>query len=306
MPLSQIERIARLALLTGESFELSDYFTSQKQDQNGHIATLRVLDASLRPARLGLAPALGERNQQTLVRQLEKLGVDRIEIGQSNGHAHTGQSLAMLSAMLEHALPCVVSELDEHAVLRAAELFAGRKHGVIRLHAPVEALHGSGSVTLRRCIQLVCHLGLQTELLIPAQEGWSDEQQDGLRRVVSLGITTLTLHDAGQHWIPEQWARAIRMARQALPAHAEVCWGACCHDGHGLGTANTLAAIRAGANQVETTFVGEHATSINQLQATLEAHVSLYRVRSELRGCFTRHKQPDCVTDWRQPAHGHP
>lgn len=74
MPLSQIERIARLALLTGESFELSDYFTSQKQDQNGHITTLRVLDASLRPARLGLAPALGERNQQTLVRQLEKLG----------------------------------------------------------------------------------------------------------------------------------------------------------------------------------------------------------------------------------------
>ena|GEM_PF-1114689 len=283
MPFSQIKRIARLASLAGKSFELSDYFANQDQDQNSHTATLRVLDASLRPAHLGLAPALGERNQQTLVRQLEKLGVDRIEIGQSSGHAQIGKTLATLSAVLEHALPCVVSELDEHAVLRAAELFSGRKHGVIRLHVPVEALHGPGGITLRRCIQLVCHLGLQTELLIPAQEGWSDEQQDGLRRVISLGVTTLTLHDAGQHWIPEQWARVIRMARQALPAHSEVCWGACCHDGYGLGTANTLAAIRAGANQVETTFVGEHAASINQLQATLEAHISLYRVRSDLR-----------------------
>ena len=78
------------------------------------------------------------------MRQLEKLGVDRIEIGQSSGHAQIGKTLATLSAVLEHALPCVVSELDEHAVLRAAELFSGRKHGVIRLHVPVEALHGSG------------------------------------------------------------------------------------------------------------------------------------------------------------------
>ncbi len=283
MPLSQIKRIARLAWLAGKSFELSDYFANQVQDQNGHIGTLHVLDASLRPSHLGLAPALGERNQQTLIRQLEKLGVNRIEIGQINGNARTGQTLATLSAMLEHALPCVVSPLDEHAVLRASELFSGRKRGVIRLHVPVDALHGPDEVTLRRCIQLVCHLGLQTELLIPAQESWSEEQQDGLCRVTSLGVSTLTLHDAGQHWIPEQWARAIRTARQALPAHAEVCWGACCHDGHGLATANTLAAIRAGANQVETTFVGEHATSINPLQATLEAHMSFYRVRSDLR-----------------------
>ena len=109
-----------------------------------------------------------------------------------------------------------------------------------------------------------------------------------LDAVVEEGATTLNIPDTVGYSMPEEFGDLIRGIRQRVGQDGRVVISAHCHNDLGLAVANSLAAVAAGARQVECTIngIGERAGN-----ASLEEIAMAMRVRtgplslSDRRGC---------------------
>jgi 2-isopropylmalate synthase len=107
-------------------------------------------------------------------------------------------------------------------------------------------------------------------------------EPDFLRRVldavVDAGATTLNIPDTVGYTVPTEFAELISMIRGRVRGVERVTISAHCHNDLGMAVANALAAVAAGARQVECTIngIGERAGN-----ASLEEIVMAMRVRPD-------------------------
>jgi 2-isopropylmalate synthase len=99
-----------------------------------------------------------------------------------------------------------------------------------------------------------------------------------LEAVIEAGATTLNIPDTVGYSIPAEFGELITNIRKRVRGIEKVTISAHCHDDLGLAVANTLAAVAAGARQVECTIngIGERAGN-----ASLEEIVMALRVRPD-------------------------
>jgi 2-isopropylmalate synthase len=78
---------------------------------------------------------------------------------------------------------------------------------------------------------------------------------------VAAGATVINIPDTVGYTVPEEYAATFRMLRERVPGIENVTLSAHCHDDLGMAVANSLAAVNAGARQVECTIngIGERA-----------------------------------------------
>lgn len=95
--------------------------------------------------------------------------------------------------------------------------------------------------------------------------------------VVAAGATTVNLPDTVGYTIPREYAEIIGRVARLLDGRAIV--SVHCHNDLGLAVANSIAAVEAGARQIECTIngIGERAGN-----AALEEVVMILKVRSEI------------------------
>jgi 2-isopropylmalate synthase len=107
-----------------------------------------------------------------------------------------------------------------------------------------------------------------------------------VRTAIEAGATTINMPDTVGYTTPEEYGQMFREVRERIPAvDAEgIILSSHCHDDLGLAAANSLAAIQAGARQVECTIngIGERAGN-----AALEEIAAALHVRAERYGVDT-------------------
>ena len=99
-----------------------------------------------------------------------------------------------------------------------------------------------------------------------------------LEAVVEAGATTLNIPDTVGYTVPAEFGDLITTIRQRVKGIENVTISAHCHNDLGMAVANALAAVSAGARQVECTIngIGERAGN-----ASLEEIVMAMRVRPD-------------------------
>ena len=102
--------------------------------------------------------------------------------------------------------------------------------------------------------------------------------------VIEAGATTINIPDTVGYSIPSAWYDRIRTIINSVPNGDKVVWSSHCHNDLGMAVANSLAAIQAGARQIECTIngLGERAGN-----ASLEEIVMALKVRHDLFGLET-------------------
>ncbi|MGB9825841.1 MAG: 2-isopropylmalate synthase, partial [Desulfofundulus sp.] len=105
-----------------------------------------------------------------------------------------------------------------------------------------------------------------------------------LEAAIAAGATVVNIPDTVGYATPEEFARFIRDIRQRVPGIEKVVLSVHCHDDLGLAVANSLAAVMAGADQVEGAIngIGERAGN-----AALEEVVMALYTRRDQFGCET-------------------
>ena len=108
-------------------------------------------------------------------------------------------------------------------------------------------------------------------------------EHDYLCRVVEIairaGATTINIPDTVGYTVPRESADLIRMLLERVPGADTITFATHCHNDLGMATANALAAVEAGARQIECTIngLGERAGN-----TALEEVVMALKVRNDI------------------------
>ena len=108
-------------------------------------------------------------------------------------------------------------------------------------------------------------------------------EHDYLCRVVEIaikaGATTINIPDTVGYTAPRESAALIRMLLERVPGADSIIFATHCHNDLGMATANSLAAVEAGARQIECTIngLGERAGN-----TALEEVVMALKVRNDI------------------------
>jgi len=230
-----------------------------------------------------------------IARQLERLKVDVIEAGfaaSSNGDFDCVQAIANT---IKDSTVCSLARANENDIRRAGEAIQPANSGRIHTFIATSPIHMEKKLRMtpdQVVEQAVRAIGWAREYTSDVEFSAEDAGRSELDflvgifdEVIKAGATTINVPDTVGYNIPGQYAETMRQLIERVPNADKVVWSVHCHNDLGLGVANSLAAVLAGARQVECTIngLGERAGN-----AALEEIVMAVRTRSDVFPVETR------------------
>ncbi len=108
-----------------------------------------------------------------------------------------------------------------------------------------------------------------------------------LEAVIDAGAGTINIPDTVGYAIPEEWFLRIMKIREKVKNSAKAVLSVHCHNDLGQAVANSLAAIRAGARQIECTIngIGERAgnASLEEIVMALKTRRDFFETDTQVR-----------------------
>ncbi len=223
-----------------------------------------------------------------MARQLESLGVDVIEAGFPIASDGDFDSVAAVARECRDATIAGLARTVEADIVRAGDALRGAKRSRIHTFVATSDIHlefklkKTRSEVLemtRKAVRLAS--GLADEVEFSAEDATRSDIDficEVFAAAVDEGATVLNVPDTVGYTLPTEYASLISTVKQRVVGHRPVTISVHCHNDLGLAVANSLAAIGAGARQVECTIngIGERAGN-----ASLEEVVMACAVRSD-------------------------
>uniref|UniRef100_A0A832A746 2-isopropylmalate synthase n=1 Tax=Desulfacinum infernum TaxID=35837 RepID=A0A832A746_9BACT len=255
-----------------------------------------VFDTTLRDGEQVPGAKLNRRQKLEIAEQLARLGVDVIEAGfpcSSPEDLKAVQTVAEqvkgpVIAGLARAVPADI-DIAWEAVKKAERPRIHVFLGSSDIHLQ-KKLRRDRESALQQAVDAVKYAKKYCEDVEYSTEDASRSDFDYLCRVIEAcikaGATVINVPDTVGYAIPEQYGELIRNLRERVPALDKVILSVHCHNDLGLAVANSLAAIRNGAQQVECTIngVGERAgnASLEEIVMALRTRESFYDAHTDI------------------------
>jgi 2-isopropylmalate synthase len=245
-----------------------------------------IFDTTLRDGEQAPGNSLSPEEKLRLARQLDTLGVDIIEAGFPAASEEDYRSVREIAAEIRRPVIAALARCHDRDIDLAGEALSGAEHRRLHVFISTSDLHirdklrSTRDGVLRLARAAVRQARRYTDDVEFSAEDASRTDLDFLCRVVEAvieeGATTVNLPDTVGYATPSEYATLFRTVRERVSGCDRVRLSAHCHDDLGLAVANSLAAIEAGATQVECTVngIGERAGN-----AALEEIVMASRVR---------------------------
>jgi 2-isopropylmalate synthase len=249
-------------------------------------ARVRIFDTTLRDGEQAPGFSMTPSEKVRMAEQLESLGTDIIEAGFPISSEGDFEAVKAVAATVRHASVAGLARATLGDIDRAWEALSGAVRPRIHVFLATSDLHLEHKLRIDRatCLarvrQAVEHARQHTSDVEFSAEDATRSDLDFLCDVaevaVAAGATTLNLPDTVGYALPADITRMFTHVRARVGD--EVILSTHCHNDLGLAVANSLAAIEAGARQVECTIngIGERAGN-----ASLEEVVMALQVRRE-------------------------
>jgi len=257
-----------------------------------------IFDTTLRDGEQAPGNAMTPDSKLRLARQLDALGVDVIEAGFPAASQGDLRGVRDIAEAVRRPVIAALARCHERDIDLAAEALQPAQHKRIHVFIATSDIHLEHKLKIDReaCIararaSVRRARGHAADVEFSAEDATRTDT-DFLCRVVAAaiaeGATTINLPDTVGYTTPAEYAALFRTVRERVPETRDIVLSAHCHDDLGLAVANSLAAIEAGAGQVECTIngIGERAGN-----AALEEIVMAARVRPQVIS-FQSHVNP--------------
>jgi len=261
---------------------------NSKQTSDSDVERVMIFDTTLRDGEQspGCSMNLAEKLQVATV--LEEMGVDIVEAGfpiASNGDF---EAVSAVAKRLKTAGVAGLARATKKDIDRAWEAVKVAKRPRIHTFISTSPLHMKHKLRMEPAAvhQAVVDSVSYARNLCDDVE-WSPE--DGTRTdkdflcrcvesAIKAGASTVNIPDTVGYTVPEEFFALIEMLRKRVPNIDKAVISVHCHNDLGLAVANSLAAVRAGARQVECTIngIGERAGN-----AAMEEVVMALRTRPD-------------------------
>jgi 2-isopropylmalate synthase len=249
---------------------------------------IEFFDTTLRDGEQSPGCSMTPTEKLRMARALEALGLNVIEAGFAI--ASKGDETAIRSISREVRGPCITSMAractqDIEAAARALEPAHRARIHIVLASSDLHLQHKlriSRSEALSRAAAAVRLARTYVdEVEFSPEDATRSETQflcEMVSTVIDAGATVINLPDTVGYSLPAEYASLFSTVRERVPQCSSVLLSAHCHNDLGLAVANTLAALCAGAQQVECTVngIGERAGN-----AALEEMMAVLAVRKD-------------------------
>ena len=249
---------------------------------------IHIFDTTLRDGEQSPGIALQPDEKAAIAEQLERLGVDVIEAGFPGASPGDFEGVRAVAAAVRRPTVAALARTVQADLDAAAEALAGA--GRSRIHvflatSPIHMEHKLGLEPAEVLAQARWAVGYAAERADEVEFSAEDATRSDpefvarvCRVAIGAGATVVNLPDTVGYALPHQYATFLADVRRRCPELRRVTLSAHCHDDLGLAVANSLAAVHAGADQVECTVngLGERAGN-----ASLEEIVMALKVRGD-------------------------
>jgi 2-isopropylmalate synthase len=251
-------------------------------------ARITVFDTTLRDGEQSPGCSMNQQEKLRLAHQLDRLGVDVIEAGFPIASDGDFESVRAIASVVRRPIIAGLARACRPDIERAWEALQHAERPRIHVFLATSDIHLQYKLRITRdqCVE-------QARDAIRFAKSFCDDvefsPEDATRTepeflcrvldaVVEAGATTLNIPDTVGYTIPSEFGALITTIRQRVKGIENVIISAHCHNDLGMAVANALAAVSAGARQVECTIngIGERAGN-----ASLEEIVMAMRVRPD-------------------------
>jgi len=265
---------------------------AHNENDNDYV---RIFDTTLRDGEQSPGCTMNVEEKIALARQLERLNVDIIEAGFAVSSPGDFESVNRVAQALTEPIVLSLSRTQEGDVDSALRAVDKAKHPGIHIFIATSEIHLKYKLNMNRedvldaatwaVTRAKKHLDyIEFSCEDASRSDW-DYMVDVCSEVIRAGATVINLPDTTGHAIPEEFGRMFAYMREKVPGADKVIWSAHCHNDLGLAVANSLAAVRNGARQIECTIngIGERAGN-----CSLEEVVMAMKTRHDLMGVGSR------------------
>ncbi len=250
-----------------------------------------IFDTTLRDGEQSPGISLGVREKLEIAEQLERLKVDVIEAGFPATSQGDFEAVREIARKVREPVICALARALPDDIDRAWEAIKDAENPRIHTFISTSDIHLEHQLKKSR--------GEVKELAVAAvrrAKGYTSDVEfspmdatrsdidylcEVLEAVIKEGATVVNIPDTVGYAIPDEFGELIHTLMERVPGIEDVLVSVHCHNDLGLAVANSIAALKAGARQVECAIngLGERAGN-----ASSEEIIMALKVRRDLFG----------------------
>src|ERR1700746_2911141 len=247
-----------------------------------------VFDTTLRDGEQSPGCSMNVHEKLLMARQLDRLGVDVIEAGFPIASDGDFEAVQAIAAAVRRPVIAGLARACPPDIERAWQALKHAAHPRIHVFLATSDIHLKYKLRISRqqCLEQA-HDAVRRAKSFCNDVEFSPEDATRtdpeflcqvLEAVIEAGATTLNIPDTVGYTVPSEFGELIATIRRRVKGIENVTISAHCHNDLGMAVANTMAAVAAGARQVECTINGIGGRAGN---ASLEEIVMALRVRPD-------------------------
>jgi len=268
-----------------------------------------IFDTTLRDGEQSPGASMNLAEKIEVAQALVDLGVDVIEAGFPIASVGDFQAVNEIAKNVRGSTICGLARCNDKDIDRAWEALKHAQDARIHVFLATSAIHREFKLKMtpeeiiERAVAGVKRAVGYCDNVEFSPEDAARTEPDFLCRVVeqaiAAGATTVNIPDTVGYATPRHFAEVIGTLKNRVPNIDKAVISVHCHNDLGLAVANSLAAVEAGAGQIECTVngIGERAGN-----CSLEEVVMAMRTRADFYNADTRINTPRLVPTSRLVA----
>ncbi|MEM9140272.1 MAG: 2-isopropylmalate synthase, partial [Pseudomonadota bacterium] len=256
---------------------------------------VKIFDTTMRDGEQSPGASMTLNEKLQIAELLDQMGVDIIEAGFPIASEGDFEAVTEVSKIVENAMVCGLARSPLGDIDRAYGAVQHAKKPRIHTFIACSDLHMEYKLQMTRdqvLAEIERSVSHAKSMGVDVQ--WSPEDATrtdrdflvtAVQTAIEAGATTINIPDTVGYTAPGESAEIIRMLKERVEGVENATISTHCHNDLGMATANSLAAVLAGARQIECTIngLGERAGN-----TALEEVVMAMRVRNDIMPYATK------------------
>lgn len=257
---------------------------------------IKIFDTTLRDGEQSAGINLNVDEKLQIARQLARLKVDVIEAGFAVVSPGDFAGVQAIAREIKDVTVCSLARAVKGDIDRAWEALKEAENPLIHTFIATSDIHMKYKLNkdpdqvVAMAVAAVKHAKSLCPNVEFSAEDATRSDRDFLCRifgeVIKAGATVINVPDTVGYIIPSEFAELIRYLKENTPGIERVSLSVHCHNDLGMATANSLAAIESGADQIECTIngLGERAgnTALEEVVMAIKTRTENFKAQTRI------------------------
>lgn len=254
-----------------------------------HSDHVQIFDTTLRDGEQSPGATMNQEEKLLIATTLDKMGIDIIEAGFAIASQGDAEAIAAIAAHVKQAIVCSLARAKRADIDAAAQAIKPARRGRIHTFISTSPIHMKYQIkmTPEQVLEAIADSVTYARRFcddvewsgMDASRSDSDFLYKAIETAIDAGAKTINIPDTVGYTVPKEFAHMIQAIKNNVSNIDQAIISVHCHNDLGLAVANSLAAIDAGARQVECAVngLGERAGN-----AAMEEIVMAIKTRQDI------------------------